>query len=74
MLWTYQLDGRRTSYEVCRTSDGSGYELKRRFENGTEEYEIFSSLDQLNDRIYKLERQLLADGWCLAGSVAAVRR
>jgi hypothetical protein len=68
MLWTYQLEGRRTSYEVCQSLDGSGYELKRRHEDGREEFETFATLEQLNQRIVSLERELLADGWCLAGS------
>jgi hypothetical protein len=69
MLWTYQLDGRRTSYEVCQCSEGSGYELKRRHADGREECETFGTLEQLNQRIINIERQLLADGWSLAGSV-----
>ena len=26
MLWTYNRAGRQTSYEVCQTADGSGYD------------------------------------------------
>lgn len=69
MLWTYQLEGRRTSYEVCQSPDGSGFELKRRHDDGREEIETFATLEQLNQQIVKIERQLLADGWSLAGSV-----
>ena len=68
MLWTYQRAGRQTSYEVCQAADGSGYELKRKHENGREEFERFSTIEQLNQRIQKIEQELLKDGWSLAGS------
>ncbi len=68
MLWTYQRAGRQTSYEVCQSADGSGYELKRKHENGQEEFERFSTIEQLNQRIQKIEQELLSDGWSLAGA------
>ncbi len=68
MLWTYQRAGRQTSYEVCQSADGGGYELKRRHEDGREECERFHNLDQLNHRIHKIEVELLSGGWLLAGS------
>lgn len=67
MLWTYNRGKRRTSYEVCQSSDGAGYELKRRHEDGREECERFHSLDQLNQRISKIETELLSGGWILVG-------
>jgi hypothetical protein len=68
MLWTYNRAGRQTSYEVCQTADGAGYELKRRYEDGREESERFNTLEQLNQRIHKIEQELLTDGWSLAGT------
>jgi hypothetical protein len=70
MLWTYQRAGRQTSYEVCQSADGSGYELKRKHENGREEFERFSTIEQLNQRIQKIEMELLTDGWSLAGAAS----
>jgi hypothetical protein len=69
MLWTYNRAGRWTSYEVCQTHDGKGYEMKRRHEDGEEEFERFSTLEQLNRRIEQLELELLRDGWSLAGGI-----
>jgi hypothetical protein len=69
MLWTYQRAGRWTSYEVCQTNDGQGYEMKRRHEDGEEEFERFTTLEQLNRRIQKIEIELLSDGWSLAGGL-----
>jgi hypothetical protein len=68
MLWTYNRAGRQTSYEVCQAADGSGYELKRRHEDGREEFERFNTLEQLNLRIQSIEQELLTDGWSLAGA------
>jgi hypothetical protein len=68
MLWTYNRAGRQTSYEVCQTADGSGYELKRRYEDGREELERFNTLEELNQRIQTIEQELLTDGWSLAGT------
>lgn len=67
MLWTFRRRGNQTSYEVCQASDGSGYELKRHLDDGREESETFPTLDQLNQRRFSLERQLLNDGWRLVG-------
>jgi hypothetical protein len=68
MLWTYSRAGLQTSYEVCQAADGSGYELKRRFEDGREEFERFNTIEPLNQRIAKIEKELLVDGWSLAGT------
>ena len=68
MLWTYNRAGLQTSYEVCQSAEGSGYELKRRFEDGREEFERFNTIEQLNQRIAKIETELLVDGWSLAGT------
>ena len=69
MLFTYNKKDRQTSYEVCQSVDGSGYELNRRFDDGHEELEIFTSVDLLNQRINNIEEQLRSDGWSLAGGV-----
>ena len=68
MLWIYKRDGRQTSYEVCQCADGPGYELKRRYEDGREELETFATLEQLNQRIVKIQRELATDGWKITGS------
>jgi hypothetical protein len=70
MLWTYNREGRQTSYEVCQAADGSGFELKRRHEDGREEFERFTTIEQLTQRIHKLEEELVTGGWSLAGSSA----
>lgn len=69
MLWTYNRAGRRTSYEVSHSADGCSYELKRHLDNGGEECETFPTLARLNERMQQLEKQLLADGWSLAGAL-----
>jgi hypothetical protein len=68
MLWTYNRAGLQTSYEVCQAADGFGYELKRRYEDGREGFERFNTIEQLNQRIAKIEVELLVDGWSLAGT------
>jgi hypothetical protein len=68
MLWTYNRGGRQTSYEVCQAADGSGYELKRRYEDGHVVLERFSTLEQLNHRIQGIEAELVDGGWSLAGT------
>jgi len=68
MLWTYNRAGRQTSYEVCQSADGSGYEVKRRHEDGREELVRIHTLDQLNRHIQTIEIELLRDGWSLAGT------
>ena len=73
MLWTYNRAGRQTSYEVCQTADGSGYEVKRRYEDGREELERFHTLEQLNQRIQTIEQELLSGGWSLAGASTSNR-
>ncbi len=68
MLWTYNRAGLETSYEVCQSTDGAGYELTHRFEDRREEFERFNTIEQLNRRIAKIEKELLIDGWSLAGT------
>ena len=65
MLWTFRRRDDQTSYEVCQAIDGSGYELRRRLDDGREESEIFPTLEQLNQRRFTIEQQLLSDGWNL---------
>ena len=67
MLWTFRRRDDQTSYEVCRAGDGSGFELKRRHDDGREDSETFLTLEQLNQRRFTLEQQLLNDGWSLVG-------
>jgi hypothetical protein len=68
MLWTYKRAGRQTSYEVCQSADGAGYEVKRRHEDGREEFVRLQTLDQLNFHIQSIELELIRDGWSLAGT------
>ena len=68
MLWTSNRAGRQTSYEVCQALDGSGYEVKRRHEDGREEFVRLHTLEQLNHHIQKIELELIRDGWSLAGT------
>ncbi len=65
MLWTFRRRNDQTSYEVCRAADGSGYELKRRLDDGREESEIFATIEQLNQRRFDIDQELLRDGWSL---------
>lgn len=67
MLWTFRRESHQTSYEVCRVADGSGFELKRRLDDGREESEIFATLEQLNQRRFAIDQQLFKDGWNLVG-------
>lgn len=67
MLWTFRRKGHQTSYEICQAADGSGYELKRRLDDGGEQSEIFATLEQLNQRRFALDQELLKDGWNLVG-------
>ena len=69
VLFTYNKKDRQTSYEVCRSADGAGYELNRRFDDGHEEIETFASVELLNQRIDNIEEQLRSGGWSLAGGL-----
>ena len=68
MLWTYDRDGERTTYDVCQSADGRGFELRHRDREGREVVEKFDSIEQLNRRLAAIDDALQRDGWQLAGS------
>jgi len=69
MLYTYERDGKQAGVEVCAAITGSGFELRRRDADGREIVETFQSVEELNRRRLKVEGDLLADGWSLAGTM-----
>ncbi len=68
MLWTYDRNGERATYDVCQSPDGSGFELRHRDGEGREVVERFSSIEQLNRRLAMLDDAMQRDGWQLAGT------
>jgi hypothetical protein len=68
MLWTYERTGKQTEIEVRAALAGDGFELRRKDADGREIVETFPSPEELNRRMMKIEADLVADGWCLAGA------
>jgi len=68
MLWTYDRNGERTTYDVCQSPDGTGFELRHKDADGREVVERFSTIEQLNRRLAMLDDSMQRDGWQLAGT------
>jgi hypothetical protein len=68
MLYTYEKDGKVTAIEICSATTGKGFELRRKDATGREIVETFTSAEELNRRLIKIETDLLADGWFLGGA------
>ena len=68
MLWTFERNGVKRLVEVRAAMDGNGYELRRLDVEGREVIERFQSAEELSRRVSKVEKDLLEDGWSLAGA------
>jgi hypothetical protein len=68
MVYTYEKDGKVTAIEICSAITGKGFELRRKDATGREIVETFTSAEELNRRLMKIETDLLADGWFLGGA------
>ncbi len=67
MLWSFHRAGEQLVYEIRTRSDAEGFELIIRDPNGTERIELFDDHGAVDRRAAELQRELLDNGWWLAG-------
>jgi hypothetical protein len=67
MIWTFHRKGEQLVYEIRRAPDATGIELVIQQPDGTETVERFADHSGVDRRALELQRQLLKDGWWLAG-------
>jgi hypothetical protein len=67
MLWTFHRQGQRLVYEIRSALDAPGFELAIQQPDGTETIELFVDHVAADHRSQELQRQLLNDGWWIAG-------
>ena len=67
MLWSFHRAGEQLVYEIRTRPDAHGYELIIRSPDGTEKVELFEDHTAVDRRAEELQRELLDNGWWLAG-------
>lgn len=67
MLWTFCREGYYRHYEIRLPLDGTGYEMVVRNQDGSARVEKFDNSESLNRRALEVQRQLVSDGWWVAG-------
>lgn len=63
MIWFFERDDSRLSYEIRRQADGHDYELVITSPDGRQHIEDYADPLELLHRTEQLERSLRADGW-----------
>ena len=67
MLWSFHRGGEHLAYEIRTRVDGVGFELIIRRPDGSETVERFDEHTAVDRRAEQLQRELLDNGWWLAG-------
>lgn len=63
MIWLWERDGQRLTYEVRRLGEDNHYELLVTYPDGTEEAETFAEPAALLDRSFDWKDRLESEGW-----------
>ena len=67
MLWSFHKGGQHLMYEIRARTDARGYELIIHNDDGSETVELFDDHTAVDTRAETLQRELLQNGWWLAG-------
>ena len=63
MMWLWEREGQRLTYEVRQASDGAAYELTITYPDGTEESERLPAPTVLLERSFAWKERLTSEGW-----------
>lgn len=63
MIWFFERQHARLSYEIRRATEGTEYELVITLPDGTQQVEAFSDPSVLMERSVRLRATLAAQGW-----------
>ncbi len=63
MIWLFDREGQRISYEICREDGGDGYLLVMTSDAGRKRVEHVEQPSELIERSVAQMRQLKDDGW-----------
>ena len=63
MIWLWEREGQRLTYEVRRLDEPRRYELLVTYPDGTEETETFAEPTALLDRSFAWKDRLETEGW-----------
>ncbi len=63
MIWLWEREGQRLTYEVRKTTDPEIYELSVKYPDGSEENERFGSPAALLEGSVGWRDRLWGDGW-----------
>ena len=67
MLWSFHRGGEQLVYEIRSRTEAAGFELIVRKPDGSETVELFDEHTAVDRRAEELQRELLHNGWWLAG-------
>ena len=67
MLWSFHRGSEHLVYEIRNRTDAGGFELIIRKPDGSETIERFADHTEVDRRAAELQRELLDNGWWLAG-------
>lgn len=68
MIWFFERQHARLSYEIRRASEGTEYELVITLPDGTEQVEAFTDASVLMERSVRLRDMLVSQGWRVPAS------
>ena len=63
MIWFFERQHARLSYEIRRAAEGTEYELVITFPDGTQQVEAFTDASHLMERSVRLRDALASEGW-----------
>ncbi len=63
MIWFFERQQARLSYEIRRATEGTEYELVITHPDGSEQVEAFTDATVLMERSLRLRDALLSQGW-----------
>ena len=63
MIWLWEREGQRLTYEVRRLGENVGYELTVTYPDGSEESERFEDPTALIERSFAWKDRLSGQGW-----------
>ena len=63
MIWIFERQHARLTYEIRRATEGTEYELVITHSDGTQQVEAFTDASMLMERSARLRGSLVAQGW-----------
>lgn len=63
MIWLWEREGQRLTYEVRRLGEDNRYELLVTYPDGTEDTETFAEPAAFLDRSFDWKDRLESEGW-----------